>query len=102
MRPNGNHAQAAILRSIVAIAGLYGVDRKKPICIVEDARSTDWASATFVGATHDFVLRIEGEAGAVAAAIAKIAAELPEYDIALSGHIVAEIVVLPRRNTRYG
>ncbi len=95
MRPSGNHAQSAILRSILATAGLSVPDRQKPILVVEDVRSTDWASATFVGATHDFDLRIEGEETAVAAAVARIAAELPECDIALSGHIVAEIVVLP-------
>jgi hypothetical protein len=95
MRPSGNHAQAAIVRSIVAIAGLSDADRQKPMLIVEDVRSSDWASATFVGATHDLVLRIEGEAAAVAAASEKIETELPEYDIVLSGHIVAEIVVLP-------
>ena len=95
MRPTGNHARSAILRSVMAIAGDCASDRKKPIVVVEDACSTDWASATFVGATHDFALRIEGEALAVTAAVGRIVAQLPEYEIALSGHIVAEIVVLP-------
>jgi len=99
MRPSGNHIHSAILRRIMAIAGLSEPDRQKPILIVEEIRSSDWASATFVGATHDFDLRIQGGAEAVAAAVARLEADLSECDIALSGHIVAEIVILPGKET---
>jgi regulator of RNase E activity RraA len=91
MRPVGNHVHAAILRAVAAQAGLDPVDREKPIMVVEEVRSTDWASATFVGARHEFALRLCGSAGAVADAVARLVAGLAECDIPISGQIVADI-----------
>lgn len=94
MRPSGNHVAAALLRAISACAGLQAADRQKPMMIVEDAASTDWASATFVGATHVFTLRFEGDSDWIAQAFRAFEG-LPEREIAIPGHIVAELVASP-------
>lgn len=94
MRPNGSHIQAAILRAITAQAGLGNLNRQKAILIVENIRSDDWASATFVGATHALELRIEGAAQTVAAAAAALHDGLAECDIPIAGHIAAEVEVI--------
>lgn len=103
MRPLGNHIHAAVLRAVSGQADVAQVgvgqdghsikNREKPIMIVEDIRSTDWASVTFLGATHEFDLRFEGERAAVDIALQKLTARLPECDIPIAGHIVAEIAV---------
>lgn len=93
MRPTGNHVQAAILRAIAAEAGLDGIDREKPMLIVENVASVDWASATFVGARHDIEIRFSGSQDDVEAAATRLEAGLPERDIPIAGQIVAEIGV---------
>lgn len=97
MRPVGNHLQAAILRAITAVIGANPADRKKPILIVETMQSTDWASATFIGALHCIELRIEGEADAVAEATQRLAIGIEDCDIPIAGHIVAEIKMETRQ-----
>ena len=94
MRPAGHHVAAALLRAIAVIAGVSATDRQKPIMIVEDSVSSDWASATFVGATHALSLRFEGSAEAVAA-VFRALADLADREISIPGHIVAELVALP-------
>lgn len=96
MRPVGNHIQASLLRAIAASAGLSIKDREKPTLIIEEIRSSDWASATFIGATHDFDIRIEGECDSVETAVERLLAALPEQEIPIAGHIVAEIAVTIR------
>lgn len=91
MRATGNHIQLALLRAITEQAALGNLDREKPIIVVGEIISTDWASATFEGATHQFDLQLRGEAGAVALAAAALMTGLAEREIAISGHIVAEI-----------
>lgn len=91
MRRTENHVEAAILRAIAAEAGIDMGNREKPFMIVEEVRSVDWASATFIGARHRFDLRIEGEDGAVAQAVERLVSGLPEREIPIIGHIVAEI-----------
>jgi hypothetical protein len=95
MRPFGNHVHVALLRAIAFEAGLDGGDREKPILIVEEIRSVDWASATFIGARHEIDLRFEGPAAAVAAAADRLVEALPDADIPICGHIVAEIAAAP-------
>jgi hypothetical protein len=95
MRPVGNHVHAAILRAIVAEAGTDESDREKPILVIEEIRSNDWASATFVGACHEIDIRFDGKAAAVAAAVDRLVSGLPERDIPICGHIVAEIAATP-------
>ncbi len=83
-----SNSHAAILRAIDAL--IVDTDRQKPIMIVEEIISTDWASATFDGERHRFALRLEGEAAAVGRAMASIAAGIGESDIPLHGQFVAE------------
>lgn len=90
----GNHIQATILRGIAERAGLPRADRQETFLIVESLRSDDWASATFVGASHDFELRLQGAATAVAEALAALAG-LPEHDFNIPGHILADITCTP-------
>jgi hypothetical protein len=49
---------------------------------------TRWASATFTGARHDVKLEAD-ESGALDAWLA----ELPEVDLPIRGHLVADIIV---------
>lgn len=94
MRTPGNHITAALLRAVASCAGLSALDRQKPIIVVEDAVSTDWASATFVGATHVLCLRFEGSATGIADVFRSFEC-LAECEIAIPGHIVAELVASP-------
>ena len=95
MRTIGNHVETALLRVVAAVAGVSNVDRQKPIMTIEEIRSSDWASATFVGSIHEFDLRFEGTTGAVNTAMDALASGLAKREIALSGQIVAEIGMLP-------
>jgi hypothetical protein len=94
MRASGNHVAAALLRAISACGSESSADRQKPTMIVEEIVSTDWASATFVGATHAFTLRFEGDGASIAEAF-RTFKDLPEREIAIPGHIVAELVASP-------
>jgi hypothetical protein len=94
MRSAATHVAAALLRAVVTCAGLTAEGRKKPIMIVEEMVSTDWASATFVGATHCLALRFEGEAADIARAFDALKG-LAEREIPIPGHIVAELTALP-------
>ncbi len=96
MRHAGHHIALAIVRAVGQIAQFSASDRHKPTMIVENASSTDWASATFVGATHDIELHIVGSGAEVEAAVAAIEARLRDHEFTIAGHIVAEIAVLPR------
>jgi hypothetical protein len=89
------HAATVILRRIHELARITVADRKKPILVIEEIRSTDWASLTFQGQRHVFELRLDGGVPPVATALASLAAELPEADVPISGHFVAEIAVTP-------
>jgi hypothetical protein len=93
MRPTGNHVEAAIMRAIIAEVAGSPCDGQNPVLIVENAESTDWASATFVGVTLQISLRIEGAAASVVAAVASLVDNLPEREIPIAGRIVAEIGV---------
>jgi hypothetical protein len=89
MRPRTIALEAALLRGIASAAGLSQQTR----LVIEELRTHDWSSATFIGARHAFDLRIEGEAAAVAAAIARLQAGLSEWEFSVPGHIVAEAVL---------
>jgi hypothetical protein len=93
MRTAGTHVHAAVLRAITRIVDSALPDRIKPVLIVEDVRSDDWASVTFTGATHAIDLRLEGEADVVAAATRHLIGELADHDIPVAGQIVADIAV---------
>jgi phenylpyruvate tautomerase PptA (4-oxalocrotonate tautomerase family) len=85
------HVATALLRQIEALVRIDGQDREKTILIIEDVEAIDWASLTFVGQRHVLELRIEGEKDAVAAALARIETGLPELEVSIPGHFVAEL-----------
>ena len=89
------HAATRILREVENLVRISNSDREKPIVVIEEIRSTDWASVTFVGQRHMFDLRLDGEADAVAAAMVRLVDALPEHDIPIAGHFIAEIGVMP-------
>ena len=91
MRPHADRVQAAILRAVAAMVAPHGVQ-----LVIEELRCRDWASLTLVGGRHELDIRLEG-AGA-AAALAQLQAELPELDIVIAGHILAELVVEPAQD----
>lgn len=95
MQRSIGHVATAILREIGAIARIGDDNRQKPMLVVEEVRSTDWASLTFVGQRHEFDLRLDGEADAVAAAMVRLGEDLADADIPMAGHFIAEIRVLP-------
>lgn len=89
------HAATRILREVENLVRLGENDREKPIVVIEDIRSTDWASVTFVGQRHELDLRLAGEADAVAAAMVQLADDLADHDIPIARHFIAEIRVIP-------
>lgn len=59
---------------------------------VESLEQTDWASVTFTGARHRLRVTLRGD-GAVGAA-ADFLERLPDLDLPVPGHIVADIALV--------
>ncbi len=91
MRPFKSQIESSLLRGIAAAAQLDASDRQKPILVVEEICSVDWASVTFVGAQHSFHLRLDGEGEAIDEALQALALRLPDWEFRILGHIVADI-----------
>ena len=88
------HVEAALLRGVAAAARLDLDDREKPILVVEEICTMDWASATFVGARITMALRLEGMPDAVETALGNLAERLPDWEFRIAGQIVADIGLL--------
>lgn len=71
----------ALLAQLIAVLG--------PNAQLLHAHEREWASITFSGARHHFVLEIPEQA-ATDPGFLRALAGLPEYDFALSGEIVAD------------
>ncbi len=95
MRPRCDHAQAAILRVIAQTVAPLGAR-----LVIEELRSRDWASLTLTGARHELDVRLDG-VGAEAA-LALLQEQLPDAAIAISGRILAELVVEPGTADDFG
>jgi hypothetical protein len=91
------HVATMLVHAIGTLARIASDDREKPIVIIEAVRATDWASLTFVGQRHELDLRIEGPCEAVDSALARIEAGIADAEIAIRGHFIAEIGVVPGR-----
>lgn len=89
------HVATRLLREIEAVVRIGDADRQKPTLIVEEVRATDWASLTFVGQRHEFDLRLDGEADAVAAALIRLVDDLAEREISIAGHFIADLRIIP-------
>lgn len=55
------------------------------------SRSRNWASATFSGARHHFAFALDDDGAETRQRLVDAGAAIPEADIALPGHIVADI-----------
>lgn len=91
MRPFKTAIEAALLRGIAAAAELDSADREKPILVVEEIRSVDWASITFIGVQHCFELRFDGHPEGIEDAMQALALRIPDWEFRIPGHIVADI-----------
>ena len=74
-----------------ALSARIGTELPLEICT---ARSEAWASATFSGSRHSFVLALSGPGAA--ASTARLAARLEVIEFDLSGHLVADIAMIQR------
>lgn len=89
------HVATTLLREIGILLRISLGNREKTILIIEGVESVEWASLTFVGERHILDVRIDGEATAVAAALAAIVRDLPDVEVAIPGHFIAEIRAEP-------
>jgi hypothetical protein len=89
------HVATRLLREIEALVRIGAIDRQKPMLVVESITAIDWASLTFVGQRHELDLRLDGVADAVALVMKRLQADLAEHDIAISGHFIAELRIIP-------
>jgi len=67
---------------------------------VESIEQTDWASVTFTGARHHLRVTLDGE-GAVGVA-ADFLDKLPDLELPLPGHIVADIALVAEERSDNG
>jgi hypothetical protein len=79
-------AAAGLLR---ALLGRAGVDRNR--ILLSEIRSTDWRSLTFTGERHRIDLRIPGPGAAAVAEV--LTSDLGDAELAIAGHILADIAV---------
>lgn len=87
MRPIGNDATTALLRSLRRTFGTFEF-------VIEEIKSRSWASATFLGARHELTFQLRGE-GAEAAA-GRFSETLDVAEFHLRGHIVADISLIAK------
>ncbi|MBO9579809.1 MAG: hypothetical protein J7498_02855 [Sphingobium sp.] len=87
IRPSTPRAQrrdchGRLIAALLALAGEASID---------DAGFRPWCSATFLGAQHRFTLRIAGKSAHSRAD--QLVRDLPETELTIPGHIVADVVV---------
>jgi hypothetical protein len=85
----GPDAATLLDRALTTSAARAGLE-----LAVTTAESTRWASATFTGARHVLEVAIGGDAAAA------WLAELPEAELPMRGHLVADLAVV--RQARSG
>ena len=88
MKPFIQDGHILALRAVRATLGEATVPM-----IVEAIETTDWASATFVGARHRLDIRLEGGEDTVAHAVERLVRDLPEADVATNHHFLADAAV---------
>jgi len=82
-RPERRDCHGQLLAALEAMIG--------PAGMIGQASMRPWCSATFLGAQHRILLRIEGDGAAREAAA--LAARLPDAEFTLRGHIVADVAI---------
>lgn len=68
--------------------------------VLVNAKSVDWASATFTGARHELTILVSGEGADIAAQ--NVAQRVSEIDFSIGGHIVADISAVCGQRTAEG
>lgn len=86
MPPLNEDAATAFLRAVRHALGSF------PCFDLEEIVTRSWASGTFTGARHELAFRLVGE-GADAAADAFVAV-LDRSEVAMRGHLLADIALL--------
>lgn len=67
---------------------------------IEEARSRNWASATFAGVRHELMLRLDGDGASAVADLLLDGIEEREFD--LRGHYLADIALVAREDVAGG
>lgn len=80
-------AAFGLLRGLAAKA-----DVPRDRILLSSWRSVDWQSLTFAGERHHVTLRIAGPGSAEA--VARLTSELEDFEFAIPGQIVADIMVV--------
>lgn len=86
-RPERRDCHGRLMTALLAAAG--------PGSEIVDSTLTPWCSATFVGAQHGMTLALNGADASARAAL--LAARLPEAQLPIPGHVVAELTVDEKR-----
>ncbi len=60
--------------------------------VIADSREVDWASATFSGARHHFVIELSGPGARNA--FDRLRREITEIEFSITGHVVADIGIV--------
>ena len=82
-RPQRRDCQGRLVTALLALAGDGAT--------ITDASFRPWCSATFLGAQHRLVMQLSGD-DAPSRALA-LAAALPEAELVIAGHVVADLAV---------
>ncbi len=82
-RPQRRDCQGRLVAALLALAG--------DDTSLDAASLRPWRSATFIGAQHRLTLRLSGPDAL--ARVDRLANGLPEAELSLPGHIVADLVV---------
>jgi hypothetical protein len=80
----GPDATTLLERALLADAGARGLTP-----VIGDAMAIRWASATFAGVRHELRLTLRGDDAGAA-----WLAGLPDAELVLRGHLVADLIVL--------
>jgi len=86
-----------VLRSLRKLVGTETVADATTAAVqlvIEEIGSKDWASATFVGQLHRVEARLEGEAGAVGAALLRVRDGIAECDAGTGAQFIAEAALV--------
>ncbi|WP_310497379.1 hypothetical protein [Sandarakinorhabdus sp.] len=82
-----------LLRAVADLAGIDPCHPDQLQLVVRELVSRDWASVTLTGARHELMVALAGDPDHVASAMARILSELPDREIPIHGHFVAELAV---------
>lgn len=95
---SGQHLSAAARQLLRALTARSGLDADR--ISVGRFHSVDWQSLTFVGERHEITLKLGGPD--VALAMARLRRGLDDAEWPMSGHVVADILIVAERASADG